>query len=178
MSAHTSAGASSEHPRTTAHWAPDSDSVSSRRWSIGSSTAAQVRAQPRMIQPRYGNTGEDHGASRSRRITTPRLTALKATTAKAIVIEIEPCVVLGLPGPSWSTSSAVTATTKPVTTQRMVWGRFTILVAGGRGGRCMTPGSGTSTMKPITTVTTTKNLQNSSCIGNSATPPLMLKIVA
>ena len=33
-------------------------------------------------------------------------------------------------------------------------------------------------MNPTTTVTTTKNLQNSSCIGNSATPPLMLKIVA
>ena len=33
-------------------------------------------------------------------------------------------------------------------------------------------------MNPMTTVTTTKNLQNSSCIGNSATPPLMSKIVA
>ena len=33
-------------------------------------------------------------------------------------------------------------------------------------------------MKPTTTVTTTKNLQNRSCIGNRATPPLMLKIVA
>ena len=32
-------------------------------------------------------------------------------------------------------------------------------------------------MKLMTTVTTTKNLQNRSCIGNSATPPLMSKIV-
>ena len=57
-------------------------------------------------------------------------------------------------------------------------GRLTILVPGLRGGRCITLGSGTSAMNPTTTVTTTKNLQNSSCIGNSATPPLMLKIVA
>jgi hypothetical protein len=42
----------------------------------------------------------------------------------------------------------------------------------------MTPGSGTSTMKPMTTVTTTKNFANSSCIGNRATPPLMLRMVA
>ena len=49
---------------------------------------------------------------------------------------------------------------------------------GRRGGRCITLGSGTSTTNPMTTVTTTKNLQNSSCIGNSATPPLTLKIVA
>ena len=61
---------------------------------------------------------------------------------------------------------------------RTIWGGFTMRVPGRRGGRSMTPGSGTSTMKPTTTVTTTKNLQNSSCIGNSATPPLMLKIVA
>ncbi len=33
-------------------------------------------------------------------------------------------------------------------------------------------------MNPITTVMTTKNLQNSSCSGNRATPPLMLKMVA
>ena len=31
-------------------------------------------------------------------------------------------------------------------------------------------------MNPMTTVTTTKNLANSSCIGNRATPPLMLRI--
>ena len=55
---------------------------------------------------------------------------------------------------------------------------MTILVPGLRGGRCMTPGSGTSTMNPITTVMTTKNLQNSSWSGNSATPPLMFKMVA
>ena len=67
---------------------------------------------------------------------------------------------------------------KPLISQRTTWGRVTIRVPGLRGGRCMTPGSGTSTMNPMTTVTTTKNLQNSSCIGNSATPPLMLKIVA
>ena len=63
------------------------------------------------------------------------------------------------------------ATIRPLSTQRMIWGRLTILVPGLRGGRCMTLGSGTSTMNPITTVTTTKNLQNSSCMGNSATPP-------
>ena len=144
-----------------------------------SSTAAQVRIQPRMIQPRYGNTGDDHGASRSRRMTRPRLTALSATMAKAIVIETDGmrrCSACRVPtrGPRarWP------ATTKPLMNQRMICGRVTILVPGLRGGRCMTPGSGTSTMNPMTTVTTTKNLQNSSCIGNRATPPLMLKMVA
>ena len=66
----------------------------------------------------------------------------------------------------------------PVTAHRTICGRVTIFVPGFRGGRCITLGSGTSAMNPITTVTTTKNLQNSSCIGNSATPPLMLRIVA
>ena len=70
------------------------------------------------------------------------------------------------------------ASTNPVTNQRMIWGRLTIFVPGLRGGRCMTPGSGTSTMNPMTTVMTTKNLQNSSCSGNRATPPLMLRMVA
>jgi hypothetical protein len=42
----------------------------------------------------------------------------------------------------------------------------------------MTPGSGTSTMNPTTTLTTTKNLQNRSCSGNRATPSLMLRMVA
>ena len=87
-------------------------------------------------------------------------------------------MVLGWPGPHSSTASAVTASTNPVTTHRMICGRLTIFVPGLRGGRCMTPGSGTSTMNPMTTVMTTKNLQNSSCSGNSATPPLMLKMVA
>ena len=63
-----------------------------------SSTAAQVRTQPRMIHPKYGNTGDDHGASRSRRSTTPRFTALSATMANAIVIEIDGWSVLGCVG--------------------------------------------------------------------------------
>ena len=86
--------------------------------------------------------------------------------------------MLGSSGPHGSTASALAATTKPLITQRTICGAVTIRVPGLRGGRCMTLGSGTSTMNPITTVTTTKNLQNSSCIGNSATPPLMLRIVA
>jgi hypothetical protein len=40
----------------------------------------------------------------------------------------------------------------------MICDRLTILVPGLRGGRCITPGSGTSTMNPMTTVITTKNL--------------------
>src|SRR3954454_6394285 len=108
----------------------------------------------------------------------PRLTALSATTANAIVIGTDASVVLGLPGPHWSTASASTATTKPLTAHRMTCGVLTMRVPGLRGGRCMTLGSGTSAMKPITTVTTTKNLQNSSCSGKSATPWLMLKMVA
>ena len=51
-----------------------------------------------MIHPRYGNTGDDHGASRSRRITTPRFTALNATIANAIVIETDGWSVLGCVG--------------------------------------------------------------------------------
>ena len=42
-----------------------------------------------MIQPKYGNSGDDHGGSRSRRSTTPRFTALSATIANAIVIETD-----------------------------------------------------------------------------------------
>ena len=51
-----------------------------------------------MIQPKYGNTGDDHGASRSRRITMPRFTALSATIANAIVIEIDGSVGARLVG--------------------------------------------------------------------------------
>ena len=131
-----------------------------------------------MIHPKYGNRGDDHGASRSRRSTTPRFTALSATIANAIVMETEAWSVLGASGPHSSTASASPAMTNPLTSQRTTWGRVTILVPGVRGGRCITLGSGTSAMNPMTTVTTTKNLQNSNCIGNSATPPLMSKIVA
>jgi hypothetical protein len=106
------------------------------------------------------------------------LTALSETMAKAMVIEADGCVVLGSSGPPPSTARAVAATTNPLTTQRMIWGVLTILVPGLRGGRYITPGSGTSMMNPITTVMTTKNLQNSSCSGNRATPPLMLRMVA
>ena len=95
-----------------------------------------------MIHPRYGNIGDDHGASRSRRITMPRLTALSATTAKAIVIEIDGSVVLGSSGPHCRTASARPAMMKPLITQRTIWGRVTILVPGLRGGRCMTLGIG------------------------------------
>ena len=85
-----------------------------------SSTAAQVRIQPRMIQPRKGNTGEDHGAWRSRRMTRPMLTALNETMAKAMVMLTDAAVVLGLPGPHSSTDRAVAATTNPVMNQRMI----------------------------------------------------------
>src|SRR5262245_20074092 len=95
-----------------------------------------------------------------------------------MVIAIEGCVVLGSSGPQARTDSAAAATRKPLTSHRTTCGELTIRGPGLRGGRCITPGSGTSAMKPITTVTTTKNLQNSSCIGNNATPSLMLKIVA
>src|SRR5689334_12852004 len=108
----------------------------------------------------------------------PMLTALNETMANAMVIDVDPCDVLGLPGPNASTRSAVAATANPVMNQRMTWGRLTIFVPGLRGGRCITPGSGTSTMNPITTVMTTKNLQNSNWSGNRATPPLILRIVA
>ena len=79
-----------------------------------SSTAAQVRIQPRMIHPKYGNTGDDHGASRSRRSTTPRFTALSATIANAIVIETDGWSVLGASGPQCNTASARPAMTKPL----------------------------------------------------------------
>ena len=46
------AGASSDRASTTIHWRPLSEVVSSRRWNMLSSTAAQVMNQPRMIQPR------------------------------------------------------------------------------------------------------------------------------
>ena len=107
-----------------------------------SSTAAQVRIHPRMIQPKYGNIGDDHGASRSRRITTPRFTALSATIAKAIVIEIDAWSVLGVSGPHCNAASARPAMMKPLISQRITWGRVTILVPGLRGGRCITLGIG------------------------------------
>src|SRR5215471_1650673 len=111
-------------------------------------------------------------------MTRPRLTALSATMANAIVIDTDGSVVLGSSGPQLSTASARPAMTKPLSSQRTTWGRVTILVPGLRGGRCITLGSGTSAMKPITTVMTMKNLQNSNCSGNRAMPELMLKIVA
>src|SRR6516225_3024549 len=111
-------------------------------------------------------------------MTRPMLTALSETMAKAMVMLTDAPVVFGLPGPHSRTESAVAATTNPKTNQRMIHGLVTILVPGLRGGRCMTPGSGTSAMNPITTVMTTKNLQNSSCSGNRATPELMLRMVA
>ena len=43
--------------------------------------------------------------------------------------------------------------------------------ARGLRGRCITPGLGTSAMNPVTTVMTTKNLQNTS--GNKATTATM-----
>jgi len=106
------------------------------------------------------------------------LTADSETMANAMVMLTEAPVVDGLPGPHSRTASAVAATVNPKTNQRMTHGRVTILAPGLRGGRCMTPGSGTSAMNPITTVMTTKNLQNSSCSGNRATPPLMSGMVA
>ena len=78
-----------------------------------SSTAAQVRTQPAMSQPKYGNIGDDHGACRSRRMTTPRFTALSATTANAMVIETEPTVVVGSSGPHSSTASALDGDEEP-----------------------------------------------------------------
>jgi hypothetical protein len=111
-------------------------------------------------------------------MTRPRLTALNETMAKAMVMLTDACVVLGLPGPHSSTASTMAATRKPLANQRTSCGRLTILVPGLRGGRCITLGSGTSAMNPTTTVITTKNLQNSSCSGNSAMPWLMLRMVA
>src|SRR5262249_57237626 len=99
------------------------------------------------------------------------LTALNETMANAMVIDADACVVLGFPGPKASTQSAVAATANPVTTQRMTCGGFTIFLPGLRGGRRITPGSGTSTMDPITTVMTTKNLHNHNWSRNRATPP-------
>jgi hypothetical protein len=52
LSTATTAGASSDRASTRIHWRPLREVVSSRRWSMFSSTAAQVRIQPRMIQPR------------------------------------------------------------------------------------------------------------------------------
>ncbi len=40
-------------------------------------------------------------------------------------------------------------------------------------GRCITPGLGTSAMNPVTTMMTTKNLQNTSSSGNKATTATM-----
>src|SRR6516225_11367901 len=150
LSTPTTAGATSDRPSTVAHSPPESETVSSSRCSMLSSTAAQVMTHPAMTQPRNGNTGDVHGAPRSRRSTSPMLTALNDMKAKAMVIETEPAVVLGLPGPQVRIPSAMAATTNPLTSQRMTCGVLTILVPGLRGGRCMTPESGTSTMNPIT----------------------------
>jgi len=98
-----------------------------------------------MIQPKYGNTGQDQDASRSRRVTTPKFTALRETIANAIVMEADGSVVLGWSGPHSSTASAVTASANPVIAQRKICGGLTILVPGLREGRCITLGSGTST---------------------------------
>jgi len=68
------------------------------------------------------------------------LTALSATTAKAIVIATDGSVVLGSPGPQASTIKAKPEMMKPVIAQRAVWERVAILDPGVRGGRCMTPG--------------------------------------
>ena len=84
----------------------------------------------------------------------------------AVVIATDGSVVLGSPGPQASTIKAKPEMMKPVIAQRTVWERVAILDPGVRGGRCMTPGCGTSTMNPMTTVTTTKNLANRSCNGN------------
>ena len=53
-------------------------------------------------------------------MTRPMLTALNETMAKAMVMLTDAWVVLGLPGPHSSTHRAVTATTNPVTNQRMI----------------------------------------------------------
>ena len=87
-----------------------------------SSTAAHVSVHPSMIQPKYGNTGDDSGDSRSRRITMPRFTALKATMAKAIVIDTDGSVVLGWSGPHCKIASASPAMMKPLINQRTTWG--------------------------------------------------------
>ena len=106
------------------------------------------------------------------------MTALSATMAKAIVIDTDGvgrARLVRAPGQHHQRQAGDDeAGDRPAHDL----GAVTILDPGLRGGRCMTPGSGTSTMNPMTTVTTTKNLPNSSCIGNRATPPLMLKIVA
>jgi hypothetical protein len=73
-----------------------------------------------MIQPKYGNTGQDQDASRSRRVTTPKFTALRETIANAIVMEADGSVVLGWSGPHSSTASAVTASANPVIAQRKI----------------------------------------------------------
>jgi len=121
------------------------------------------------------------GILRLRRDHTTKIigeSGLRETIANAIVLEPDGSVVLGWSGPHSSTASAVTATANPVIAQRKICGGLTILVPGLRGGRCITLGSGTSTMNPTTTVTTTKNLQKRSWSGKKATPSLTLKIVA
>ena len=57
----------------------------------------------------------------------------------------------GSSGPSWSTARALSATINPLIAQRTICGGLTMRVPGCRGGRCITPGSGTSTMNPTTT---------------------------
>ena len=93
-------------------------------------------------------------------------------------MEMDGSVLLGVSGPQVSRARPLMATMKPVTSQRTICALVEMREPGSLGGRCMTPGSGTSTTIPITTVTTTNSLQKSSIIGNSATPPLTSKIVA
>ena len=52
LSIAVNAGATSDSAMTRTHWAPVSETVSRRRCSMFSSTAAQVRIHPRMIHPR------------------------------------------------------------------------------------------------------------------------------
>ena len=143
-----------------------------------SSTAAQVRNHPSRIQPRYGKMGDAQTGSRSRRITRPKLTALSATTVNAIVMEVDGVLGTRLAGTPRQHGERAERDEESADQPPHDLGLVTIRVPGRRGGRCITPGSGTSTTKPITTVTTTKSLQNSNIIGNSATPSLMLKMVA
>ena len=84
LSTPTNAGVRSDSPIATSHCPPVRGTVSSRRWNMVSSTAAQVRPQPAMSHPKYGKTGADQGAWRSRRMTTPRFTALSATRPSLI----------------------------------------------------------------------------------------------
>jgi hypothetical protein len=104
------------------------------------------------------------------------LTALSATTAKAIVIDTDGSVVLGSSGPHASTMSAKPEMMKPLIAQRTVWARVAILDPGPRSPSSTAPidrdrREPTSDRSPHRWVSITSASARWSCRTDRASPP-------